>query len=61
MSPRFSEWSRTKGVGSLEEMQLIVLSFARIDVLVNNGAIGGQRAPFHEKTLDEYDSVMSVK
>lgn len=35
--------------------------YGRIDVLLNNGGLGGQRCPFIEKTLDEYEQVMNVK
>jgi hypothetical protein len=35
--------------------------YGSIYCLVNNGALGGSRVSVHEKTYEEYNSVMDVK
>ncbi|ORY27810.1 hypothetical protein BCR39DRAFT_537390 [Naematelia encephala] len=44
----------------LELEEAIRKKYGRVDCVVNNGAVGGHRCSFHEKSLDEYEEVMRV-
>ncbi|RSH90324.1 hypothetical protein EHS25_001658 [Saitozyma podzolica] len=47
-----------ESIAKLEEY--IKAKYGRVDCLVNNGALGGNRCNVHEKPLQEYEDVMRV-
>lgn len=45
----------------LELEDVIRRKYGRLDVLINNAALGGHMQPLHEKPLKELDDLLAVK